>query len=242
MPYIKIEDLTFSYNKNDKPALDNLSVSFETNKIHVILGKSGGGKSTLLRSICGLNEYKGHIYFDDIPIENFSLKERNIGYVNQNLALYPHFDLFTSIAYPLRASGVGVEEIKARVFEIANTLKIEKYLSRKPRQVSLGQLQRASIARALVKRPLVCLFDEPFSNIDEETKSEIRFYLKDALKQFGCTTIFVTHDLKEATALADYIYLLEEGKIIASGTVTEILDSEKVEVKEFFETLKDETF
>ncbi len=242
MPYIKIENLTFSYSKNSEPALNGLSVSFETNKIHVILGKSGGGKSTLLRSICGLNNYDGHIYFDDIPIDNLSIKERNIGYVNQNIALYPHFDLFTSIAYPLKSTGVNFEEIKTRVFEIAKILKIDMYLSRKPKQVSIGQAQRASIARAIVKRPQVCLFDEPFSNIDEETKSEIRFYLRDALRQFGCTTIFVTHDLKEATALGDYIYLLENGKIIASGTTEEILESDSKEVKDFFETLKDETF
>ena len=243
MPDIKIEDLSYSYKKNKTKilALDKINIEFETNKIHVILGKSGGGKTTLLKCICGLYEYEGHIYFDDIAIDNTSIKEREIGLVSQNFSLYPHFDLFTSISFPLKTMGLSPSEIKKRVYEVANIFKIENILSRKPKQVSLGQAQRAAIARAIVKRPQVCLFDESFCNIDEETKAEIRLYLKKALHEFGSTTIFVTHDLKEATSFGDYIYLLNDGKIIEKGTVNDILYSNNPEVKEFFDTLKNET-
>lgn len=244
MSEIKIEGLSCSYKegKTETVVLDNINLTFESNKTHVILGSSGGGKTTLLKCISGLKDYTGHIYFDDIPVDNVPIREREIGYVNQNFSLYPHLNIFNSIAFPLKTLGVPPEEIKRRVYEICDVLKISDYLSRKPKQLSVGQVQRAAIARAVIKRPQICLMDEPFSNIDEETKTEIRLYLKNKLHELGVTTIYVTHDLKEATSFADYIYLLNDGKIIFKGTVNEVLESKNIEVKEFFETLKNETF
>ena len=244
MPSIKIENLKFSYKKKkaENFVLNNISADFKSNKIHVILGKSGSGKTTLLKCIAGLLDYReGKIYFDDIPIDNVPVQNRKLGYVTQEFALYPHFTLFKSITYPLVINGTDIEEIRYRVDEIASDFGIKDILSRKPKQVSIGQAQRAALARALIKRPTVCLFDEPLSNLDALNRQEIRRYLKDNLKKYNCTAIYVTHDLTEATSLADYIYLLDEEGFVASGTVNDILYSKNIKVREFFDSLKDET-
>ena len=244
MPYIKVENLSFSYKKKREniKVLNNISIDFETNKVHVILGKSGSGKTTFLKCLNGLNDYEGHIYYDDEIVDQVPVNQRNVGYVSQEFALYPHFDLFTSISYPLKINGTDIDEIKRRVNEIALDLGINEILSRKPKQISIGQGQRAALARALIKRPSICLLDEPLSNVDPLNRQEIRFYLKKVLTKYNITSIYVTHDLKEATAIADYIYLLDEGEIIEHGTVNDILFSKNKMVMEFFESLKNETF
>lgn len=243
MPTIRLENLTFSFKKRKEniPVLRGISMEFEANKIHVILGKSGSGKTTLLRCINGLNDYEGHIYYDDVLVDQIPVRERKIGYVSQEFALYPHFDLFKSISYPLVINGTDIDEIRKRVKEISEDFSIAPILSRKPRQISVGQAQRAVLARALIKRPSICLLDEPLSNVDAVNRQEIRLYLKNALAKYNCTTIYVTHDLTEATAIGDYIYLLDDGQIVASGEAKEILFSKNKKVKEFFDSLKNET-
>lgn len=243
MPSIRLENLSFSFKKRKETfkVLDNISQEFETNKIHVILGKSGSGKTTLLRCINGLNDYDGHIYYDEELMDQIPVQNRKVGYVSQEFALYPHFDLFKSITYPLVINETDIDEIRKRVKEISEDFNIAPILSRKPKQVSVGQAQRAVLARALIKRPPICLLDEPLSNVDPVNRQEIRIYLKNALSKYGCTTIYVTHDLTEATAIGDYIYLLDEGHIVAHGNTKEILFSENKVVRDFFDSLKNET-
>ena len=243
MPSIRLENLSFSFKKRKETfkVLDNISQEFETNKIHVILGKSGSGKTTLLRCINGLNDYDGHIYYDEELMDQIPVQNRKVGYVSQEFALYPHFDLFKSITYPLVINGTDIDEIRKRVKEISEDFNIAPILSRKPKQVSVGQAQRAVLARALIKRPSICLLDEPLSNVDPVNRQEIRIYLKNALSKYGCITIYVTHDLTEATAIGDYIYLLDEGHIVAHGKTKEILFSENKVVRDFFDSLKNET-
>ena len=242
MAFIRLENLSFSYKKKKEEikVLDNISIEFESNKIHVILGKSGSGKTTLLKCINGLHDYNGHVFYDDINYDNVPVKDRKLGYISQEFGLYPHFDLFKSISYPLVISGVDTLEIRRRVDEITSELDIKDILSRKPKQVSIGQAQRAALARALIKRPGVCLFDEPLSNLDALHRQEIRHYIKKTLTKYSCTGIYVTHDLKEATAIGDYIHLLDDGKIVASGLVNDIIFSSNPKVREFFDSLKDE--
>ena len=243
MPTIRLENLNFSFKKRKEniPVLRGISMECEASKIHVILGKSGSGKTTLLRCINVLNDYDGHIYYDDVLVDQIPVRERKIGYVSQEFALYPHFDLFKSISYPLVINGTDIDEIRKRVKEISEDFSIAPILSRKPRQISVGQAQRAVLARALIKRPSICLLDEPLSNVDAVNRQEIRLYLKNALAKYNCTTIYVTHDLTEATAIGDYIYLLDDGQIVASGEAKEILFSKNKKVKEFFDSLKNET-
>ena len=244
MPYIKLENLSYSYRKKKETflVLNDISLEFEANKIHVVLGKSGSGKTTLLRCISGLLDYQGHIYFDDILMDQIPTKDRKIGYISQEFALYPHYDLFHSISYPLMMNGTDIDEIRKRTYEISEEFGIRDILSRKPKQISIGQAQRATLARAMIKRPTICLFDEPLSNIDSQNRQELRIFIKKAMVRTGCTAIYVTHNLEEATAIGDYIYLLDDGSIIAKGTVNDILFSKNNKVKEFFGSLKDETF
>lgn len=243
MPDIRLENLSFAFKKKKEniPVLKDVSITFESNKIHVILGKSGAGKTTLLRCINGLNDYEGHVYYNDLLVDQVPVKDRKVGYVSQEFALYPHFNLFRSIGYPLMMSGAGVDEIRKRVYEIANEFGIEHLLSRKPRQVSIGQAQRAVLARALVKRPYICLLDEPLSNVDTLNKQDLRRFIKESIKRNDCTCLYVTHDLMDATAIGDFIYLLDEGKIIAKGEPKEIIKSQNKEIREFFDSLKNET-
>lgn len=243
MPVIKLENVSFSFKRKREtiPVFDHLSVTFQANKINVVLGKSGCGKTTMLKCINGLYDYQGHIYYDDIPVDEVPVKERKLGYVSQEFALYPHFSLFKSISYPLMINGTDIDEIRARVDKISEDLGIQAILSRKPKQVSIGQAQRAALARALIKRPTICLFDEPLSNVDAANRQEIRYYLKKVLDKYNCTAIYVTHDLKEATAIGDYLYLLDETGIVAQGTPNDMLFSKNRKVMEFFESLKNET-
>ena len=244
MPSIKLENLSFAYKKRKGiiPVLNDISLCFESNKIHVIVGKSGSGKTTLLRCISGLNDYQGHVYYDDSLVDQIPVRERKIGWVSQEFALYPHFNLFKLISYPLVLNGTNIDEIRRRVDEISKDFGINHLLSRKVKQISVGQAQRAALARALIKRPSICLLDEPLSNVDASSRQELRLFIKETINKYDCTAIYVTHDLLEATSVADYIYLLDDGKIIASGDAKELLFSEDKRVKDFFESLKNETF
>ena len=215
MPKIICENLTFSYKKG-KSKIDvfkDFNGTFQSNKINVILGESGCGKTTLLKCIAGLNDFKGNIYFDETLVNGLPVQERNIGYLSQNFAMYPHLTLFDSIAFPLKVSGASINETRERVYEIAEQFDIADLLSRKPKQVSFGQLQRAALARALIKNPSICLFDEPLSNLDETNKVNFRHYLKRVLNERITTVIYVTHNYEEVETIADEVFIMEEGKI-----------------------------
>ena len=241
MNNIYIKCLSFSY-KNGQEIFHDLSVSFAGERINVLMGTSGSGKTTLLKCISGLYDYEGHIYFDDILMDQVPTKDRKLGYITQEFALYPHYDLFHSISYPLVINGTDIDEIRKRTYEISEEFGIRDILSRKPKQVSIGQAQRATLARAMIKRPTICLLDEPLSNVDQQNRQELRLFIKKAMIKNGTTAIYVTHDLEEATAIGDYLYLLDEGQIIIKGTVNDVLFSKNSKVKEFFESLKNEAF
>ncbi len=236
MAEIKLDSVTFSYkNKKDStPVLVDMSATFESSKISVIVGQSGCGKSTLLRCICGLLNYQGSILFDDIAIDDVSTSERDLAYVNQNYAIYPHISIFESIAFPLKNAHCSIKEIRSRVYEVSDELGIRDILTRKPSQISGGQAQRAALARAIVKRSNILLFDEPLSNVDEQNRSAFRQLIKDKVHKYNATAIYVTHDLIEAINIADEIYLMKDGKFVFSGTPKEVLSSDNKDVKEFF--------
>lgn len=205
-------------------ALDHISLTVNRGELLVILGQSGSGKTTLLKCILGLCDYiSGQLHIDGISIDDFRLKGSNIGYIRQELNLYPHMTVYDNIAFPLRMIHTPQAEVDRRVKEMAALLEIDWLLTRKPRQLSGGQLQRVAIARALIKNPVTVLFDEPFSSIDPSLRAELRQLVKKIHQAFGCTILFVTHDLTDALNLAERVVILEEGKIQAVGTPQKLL-------------------
>lgn len=221
MDIIAFEDFSFFYkNKKDYiPALEHITFSVQAGELFVILGPSGCGKTTLLKSIMGFCDYiTGALYIDGVAIDDFRLKNSNIGYVRQEADLYPHMTVYENIAFPLRNIHTPQEEVDRRVEQMAQMLDIAWLLTRKPKQLSGGQQQRVAIARALIKNPQLLLLDEPFSNIDPALRAELRQLVKEIHQKLHTTMLFVTHDYQDAYALAQRILILDEGKVSAIGT------------------------
>lgn len=232
---VRLEKVSFSYAKKGKDVLHECSFVFESGRFYAILGPSGIGKTTLLRLIAGLEDYSGHIYLDERAAEGIPVKDRGLAYLTQTYALYPRKTLFENIAYPLRLQDVPVDEIKRRVYEIAEPFGLLDALSRRPAQVSGGQQQKTALARALVKRPSLGLFDEPFSNLDVSSRDSIRPILKQVANDFGMTVLYVTHDVKEALALADEVLLLDEKGLRSLGDPLAIAQSSDPKIMAFLE-------
>ncbi len=199
-------------------AVDNVSLEIADKEFMALLGPSGSGKTTILYLIAGI--YKptsGRIFFGDRDVTELPPKERNVGLVFQNWALYPHMKVYDNIAFPLRLKKMQEDYIKKKVVEVARMLHIDHLLDRYPYQLSGGQQQRVAIARALVKEPLVLLLDEPLSNLDALLRIYVRAELKKLQKRLGITTVYVTHDQAEALAMADRIAVINEGKVLQVG-------------------------
>ncbi len=220
MAEIRTEGLSVSYPLKKHvsvPALDHLSLTFPDGSFSVLLGPSGSGKSTLLKAILGLIPYEGTIYLDDDDLSLYSFGERRFAYVSQEIVLQPSATVFDNIAYPLRIQGMDKATILEKVYALAKEFDLTDCLSRKPKQISLGQAQRTAMARAIIKNASVYLFDEPFSNLDAPHRDEERHYLQKAMRNLHATVIYVTHSVPEATALADQINVLDHGKLVWQG-------------------------
>ena len=204
-------------------AVNNISFQVNKGELFTLLGPSGCGKTTTLRLIAGLEiPQSGNIYIKGKNVEKLLPKDRNIGMVFQNYALFPHMNVFDNIAYPLKIRKQPQKEIIHKVTEIAKNLQTEELLSRKPNQISGGQQQRVALGRAMVQEPNVFLFDEPLSNLDAKLRTEARSFLKHIQKEMKTTAIYVTHDQKEAMAISDRIAILDKGVIMQIGTPREI--------------------
>lgn len=200
-------------------------VSFETNdgEFLCLLGPSGCGKTTTLRLVAGLERpTEGTIEIGESDVTRQSPKDRDVGMVFQDYALYPHMSVRDNIAYPLKVRHAGVQDRAERAKSVAESLQIGKLLDRLPGQISGGEQQRTSVARAVVHEPRVFLFDEPLSNLDAKLRLESRSFLRHLQKELGVTAIYVTHDQAEAMALADRIAVMESGNIIQLGTPLEV--------------------
>lgn len=206
-------------------AVRNVSLDIKDGEFFVLLGPSGCGKSTLLNLVAGLEKpTAGEICFDEQIVAApdkgvFSPpRKRNVAMVFQSYALYPHLNVFENIAFPLRVAKEKDADIKVAVTEAAGMLGIGKLLERKPAELSGGQRQRVSIARAIVRRPVVFLLDEPLSNLDAQLRTSTRIELKRLQEELKITTLYVTHDQVEAMALGDRIALLKNGALVQVGT------------------------
>jgi ABC-type sugar transport system ATPase subunit len=222
MVSVRFEHVTKLFEKK-VVAVDDLNLMVRDSEFMVLLGPSGCGKTTTLLMVAGIyNPTKGVIYFDDRAVNNVEPKDRNVGVVFQSYALYPHMTVFDNISFPLRIKKISKDEISRRVREVAELLRLEELLQRKPSQLSGGQQQRVALARALVKRPDVFLMDEPLSNLDARIRVEVRAEIKNLQKSLKITTIYVTHDQVEAMSLADRVALMNAGKLLQVGTPEEV--------------------
>lgn len=202
---------------------DGLNLAAEKGEIVVIFGGSGTGKTILLRLIAGVEEpTAGSILIEDSDVTEIGPEHRNVGMAFQNFALFPHMAAAENIATPLRAKGAASEAVKARVDQVAKLLKIDHVLGHAPRELSNGQKQRTSLARALAAEPRILLLDDPLRNVDAKLRFEMRLELPRLLRQTGATVLYVTQDYKEAMALADRIAVLAGGRFIQTATPEDI--------------------
>lgn len=219
MPKIRLVELYAYYGKgkNENLVISEMSDYFPSGKISVIVGPSGCGKTTLLRALLGVIEYDGDIFFDDVDVYDIPTEKRNMAYVSQNISLYPHLTIFENIAFPLRNKRLSRDEILFKVREIAKKFGISHCLNSRPKYLSIGQQQRALLARELVSNPNVVLMDEPVSHLDNENKDNVLSFIKELNQEMKLTIIFVTHSFSEAMKIADEIYVMDEGKFIEKG-------------------------
>ena len=237
MKDIRFIDVSYAYEQ--KNVLHDFNLDLDKNSLSCLLGSSGCGKTTILRLIAGLEvPQKGQIFIENKKVsENAKLlvppHHRDISYIFQDLALWPHFTVYKNIAFALQEH--KEKNIREKVYEMLDFFNLSEFATKYPHQLSGGQKQLVAIARALVLRPRILLMDEPLSNLDEKLKRKMLEYIKLLKKNFQLSIIYVTHDHQEAFALADYIVLLNEGKIEQKGTVEEIKKSKNDFVRYFME-------
>lgn len=226
--FVAIEDVCFSYSNAKTKTLDNFSLKIEKGEVISILGRSGSGKSTVLRLLAGLEKpEKGRLVIqDEVLFDNKTFlqpEKRGIGMVFQDYALFPHLTVAENILFGLFR--MKKSEKKKRLQEVLELVELQDYGKRYPHQLSGGQQQRVAIARAVAPNPHLILLDEPFSNLDAELQGKIREELRDILKKANITSIFVTHDEKDAHILADRIVKLKDGRIDFIGRPCDMLDT-----------------
>jgi multiple sugar transport system ATP-binding protein len=217
MANIRLENLGKTFPGGLR-AVDGLDLTVGDGEFLVLVGPSGCGKSTTLRMIAGLEQpSEGTIRIDGHVVNRTSPKDRDVAMVFQNYAMYPNRTVRKNIAFGLSRRGVAMAEIARRVAWAAELLGLQELLDRKPHALSGGQRQRVAVARALVRRPKVFLFDEPLSNLDAKLRADTRAELKRLHRQLAVTTIYVTHDQEEAMTLGDRIAVLRAGRLQQCG-------------------------
>ncbi|WBW96881.1 ABC transporter ATP-binding protein [Oceanirhabdus sp. W0125-5] len=214
--FVEIKELFFKYKNAKRNTIADFNLEIEQGEVISIFGKSGSGKSTMLRIISGLEIPDiGYIKIDDkvmVDKEQFIAPEnRGVGMVFQDYSLFPHMTVEKNIEFGLK--NMKKDEKKKRVDEVLSLVDMMEYKKRYPYELSGGQQQRIAIARAVAPRPSILLLDEPFSNLDKELQESIREQIKNIIKQCGITCIFVTHDRDDCRAMADRIVILKEGVI-----------------------------
>nr|HDN00481.1 ABC transporter ATP-binding protein [Deltaproteobacteria bacterium] len=200
----------------------NISLKIADAELMVLLGPTGAGKTTLLNIVSGLIDHEGSILFDGVSIDGIPVNLRGIGYLLQDLALFPHLDVASNITYGLKMQKRRVDEIKARLDEMLELMNIADLVRRYPKDLSGGERQRVALARALAPFPRVLLMDEPMSNLDPLIKEIITDEFKSIQRKAGITTIYVTHDQDEALSLGDRISVLNNGEIEQIGAPDEL--------------------
>ncbi|MCD6324197.1 MAG: ABC transporter ATP-binding protein [Desulfurococcales archaeon] len=221
MVTVKLQGVTKRFGK--VVAVDDVTLEIRHGEFFTFLGPSGCGKTTTLRVIAGLEMAdEGRIFFDDTEVTDFPPYKRDTGMVFQNYALWPHMTVFDNIAYGLKLKKLPKDEIRRKVKEVLDLIKLTGMEDRYPTQLSGGQQQRVALARALVVEPKVLLLDEPLSNLDAKLRVEMREEIQRIQRKLGITAIYVTHDQEEAMVISDRIAVLNQGKVMQVGTPQEL--------------------
>jgi multiple sugar transport system ATP-binding protein len=206
-------------------AVDDLSLEIQDKEFLVLVGPSGCGKTTTLRMVAGLEDITdGELLFDDTQINNIPAKSRDLAMVFQNYALYPHMTVFDNMSFSLKISRLPKQQIKDRVKKTASLLGIEDLLSRRPKELSGGQMQRVALGRAIVRNPKAFLMDEPLSNLDAKLRAHMRAELIKLHRSLQTTFIYVTHDQAEAMTMGTRIAVMHEGILQQVDTPANLYD------------------
>ncbi len=218
---IRIENLTKRFGA--VTALHGLDLVVEPGELFFLLGPSGCGKTTLLRCMAGFYiPEEGRILFGDEDVTRLAPHKRNTGMMFQSYALWPHMTVAENVAFGLEERRLPKAEIRTKVGEALESVHMGAYAERRPNQLSGGQQQRVALARALVIRPRCLLLDEPLSNLDARLRLEMRMEIRRVCKEFKLTTVYVTHDQKEALSVSDRMAVLDAGHILQVGTPQQI--------------------
>ncbi|HNW25917.1 MAG TPA: sn-glycerol-3-phosphate ABC transporter ATP-binding protein UgpC [Candidatus Gastranaerophilaceae bacterium] len=226
MAEVILKNIQKAYDK--KNVIDGIDLEIKDKEFLVLVGASGCGKSTILRMIAGLEEItSGDIYIGERKVNKVAPKDRDIAFVFQSYALYPHMTVYENIAFGLKMRGFSKKVIDEKVKEAAEILDLKSYLDRKPKQLSGGQRQRVALGRAIVREPKVFLMDEPLSNLDAKLRVQMRSEIKKLHQKLQTTFIYVTHDQTEALTMGDRIVVLDKGVIQQIDTPENIYNDPK---------------
>lgn len=233
---VRLIGLSMVYPKSDKPSVDGLDLSIDAGSLFALLGTSGCGKTTTLKMIAGLLEpTAGEITFDDRPVARIPAERRRVALVFQKPLLFPNMTVGENVAFGLRMRHLERSAIRERVTRMLGLVHLPGVEDRRPGELSGGQEQRISLARALVTNPDVLLLDEPLSQLDANLRVEMRDLIRSIQRELKVTTIFVTHDQEEAVMLADRIALMRDGRLLqVDGPTTFYERPDSVEVARFF--------
>jgi sulfate/thiosulfate transport system ATP-binding protein len=209
----------------DFVALDDVDLDVDSGQLTALLGPSGGGKSTLLRIIGGLEDPdSGTVHIDDVEATDVPAQRRNVGFVFQHYAAFKHLSVFRNVAFGLEIRRRPKAEIRRRVYELLELVHLDQFADRLPSQLSGGQRQRMALARALAVEPKVLLLDEPFGALDTKVRKELRDWLRRLHDEVHVTTVFVTHDQKEALEVSHEIVVINNGRIEQTGSPNDLYD------------------
>jgi sulfate transport system ATP-binding protein len=223
---VSIEVRGVSKRFGDFVALEDVNVSLPTGQLTALLGPSGGGKSTLLRIIAGLDSAdSGSVSIEGVEATNLPPQKRNVGFVFQHYAVFKHMTVAKNVAFGLEIRKKSKADVTAKVAELLDLVHLSQFADRLPSQLSGGQRQRMALARALAVEPTVLLLDEPFGALDAKVRKELRDWLRRLHDEVHVTTVFVTHDQEEALEVADEIVVINEGRVEQVGTPDQLYDA-----------------
>lgn len=226
MVEVRLEHLSAEFNhplRGTVVAVRDVTLDVHSGELLTLLGPSGCGKTTLLRIIAGFQSPStGSVFIDDQDVTTVAANRRDIGFVFQNYALFPHLTVQENVAYGLHVRRQSAADVSRNVDRVLNLVDLAGFGPRMPHELSGGQQQRVALARAIVIQPRVLLFDEPLSNLDAKLRVQMRSEIRDLQRVLGTTTVYVTHDQEEAMAISDRIAVMDQGSVAQCDTAEEL--------------------